>query len=50
MIVLKILCGIGVYLLTMFSLTVVVAAGVSSGLRNYFDKYASKKIKEENIL
>ena len=38
MIVLKILIGLGVYMFIMFSLTVAVSAGVSAGLRNYFDK------------
>lgn len=42
MIFIKFLIGVGVYLLVMFSLTVAVSAGVSSGLKNYFDKKTSK--------
>lgn len=41
--ILKILFSFGVYIFTMFSLTVVVSAGVSAGLRNYFDKKSSKR-------
>lgn len=40
--IVKILIGVVVYMFVMFSLTVAVSAGVSSGLKNYFDKKTSK--------
>lgn len=40
--IIKILIGVVVYMFVMFSLTVAVSAGVSSGLKNYFDKKTSE--------
>ena len=42
MIIFKIIGVIAVIILTSFWLTLVVSAGVSAGLKNYFDKVSKK--------